>query len=204
MIEYASNYYDKLLQVLLEHIQLVVIALVFSLILASIFTICAACFPRLGAILVQIFSAIYSIPSLACFALLIPITGLGEVTALIVLVIYNQYLLLRNFITGLHEVDAAVVEAAVGLGMGRVRLLVKIQLPLAKRTIFTGIKLAVVSTVGIAAIAALINAGGLGTLLFDGLRTTNMNKIVWGSILSAGLAIGLNGLLSLLEKKTRS
>jgi osmoprotectant transport system permease protein len=199
MIEYASKYYDKLFEALLEHIQLVAIALIFSLIIASVFTICASCVPKLRAILVQLFSAIYSIPSLALFALLIPLTGLGEGTALIVLVIYNQYLLLRNFITGLNEVDPAVIEAAVGLGMGRVRLLRKIQLPLAKRAIFTGIKLAVVSTVGIATIAALINAGGLGTLMFDGLRTMNVDKIVWGSILSAGLAIGLGGLLNLVE-----
>ncbi len=201
MIVYLSKYYDKLFIVLIEHLQIVLIALFFSLIIASIFTLGATCFPQFGAILIQLFSVIYSIPSLAIFALLIPVTGLGKITALIVLVIYNQYLLLRNFITGLNEVDSAVVEAAVGLGMGRIYLLRKIQIPLAKRAIITGIKLAVVSTVGIATIAALINAGGLGTLLFDGLRTLNFHKIAWGSILSAGLAIGLNSLLNLFEKR---
>jgi len=112
-------------------------------------------------------------------------------------------LLLRNFITGIREVDEAVVEAAVGMGMNRLQLLKKIQLPLARKMFLTGIHLAVISTVGIATIAALINAGGLGTILFDGLRTMNINKIVWGSGISAGLAIGINGLFNAAEKRIR-
>lgn len=143
---------------------------------------------------------IYSIPSLALFAILIPVTGLGRNTAIIVLVMYNQYLLLRNFIDGLNQVDASVIEAATGMGMSRMQILVKVRIPLSLRPLFTGIHLAVVSTIGIATIAATINAGGLGSILLDGLRTLNVNKILWGSILSAGLAIIVNAGLSRLEK----
>ena len=134
---------------------------------------------------------------LALFALLIPVTGLGRTTAVIVLTIYNQYLLLRNFVTGIEEVDPAAVEAGFGIGMTWMQVLRKVQLPLARRAILAGIRLAVVSTVGISTIAASINAGGLGSLLFDGLRTMNMAKILWGSLLSASLAIALNTLLGL-------
>ena len=155
----------------------------------------------MGEILIQIFCVLYSIPSLALFALLMPVTGLGLTTAVIVLTMYNQYLLLRNFIAGLYGVDPAVTEAAVGLGMSTMQVLVKIRIPLAKKALFTGIQLAVVSTIGIATIAAMINAGGLGTILFDGLRTLNVNKIIWGSILSAGLALGINGGFQALEKR---
>jgi osmoprotectant transport system permease protein len=144
---------------------------------------------------------IYSIPSLALFALLIPVTGLGMTTAVTGLVIYNQYLLLRNFLTGLKEVDRGIVEAAVGMGMTQMQVLWKIKLPLSKKALIAGIRIALVSTVGIATIAASINAGGLGTILFDGLRTMNTAKILWGSILSAAMAIGLDRLLILLEKK---
>ena len=74
-------------------------------------------------------------------------------------------------------------------------------MPLAKRALFAGVRLAVVSTIGIGTIAASINAGGLGTLLFDGLRTMNTAKILWGSLLSAGLAIAMNGLLKWAENR---
>jgi osmoprotectant transport system permease protein len=154
----------------------------------------------LSKVLIHAFSVVYSIPSLALFAILIPVTGLGKVTAITVLVVYNQYLLLRNFIAGLNEVDSAIIEAATGMGMTNMQTLFKVRLPLSKKALFTGVRLAVVSTIGIATIAASINAGGLGSILFDGLRTMNVNKILWGSILSAGLAIGVNALLSKIEE----
>ena len=96
-------------------------------------------------------------------------------------------------------VDPAVREAAAGIGLTRMQMLSKVQVPLAKKAILAGIRLAVVSTIGIGTIAASINAGGLGTLLFDGLRTMNAVKILWGSLLSAALAILLNALIKLAE-----
>lgn len=118
------------------------------------------------------------------------------------LVIYNQYLLLRNFLAGLDGVDPGIVEAATGMGMTHLQLLWKVQIPLAKKALIAGLRIALVSTVGIATIAASINAGGLGTILFDGLRTMNTAKILWGSLLSAVLAVGIDRLLILIEKKT--
>lgn len=200
MLEFAMKHPDKLIEPLLEHLQLVLVTLVISLAIAAVLTILCMEFEFVSQILIQLFSVVYSIPSLALFALLIPLTGLGETSAVIVLVIYNQYLLLRNFVAGLNEVDSAVIEAAMGMGMTRMQMLFQVRLPLAKQALFTGIHLAVVSTIGIATIAASINAGGLGTLLFDGLRTMNTVKIIWGSLLSAGLAIVVNGILGLIEK----
>lgn len=201
MIEYLLKHYDDLFIALLEHLQLVAITMVFSLAIAAVLTLASVYWPRLGEILIQIFSVPYSVPSLALFAILIPVTGLGTTTAVIVLTGYNQYLLLRNFLTGLFEVDSAVTEAAAGIGMSTMQTLIKIRIPLAKRALITGIQLAVISTIGIGTIAAMINAGGLGTILFDGLRTLNVNKIIWGSILSAGLALGINGIFKIIEKK---
>ena len=146
----------------------------------------------------------YSVPSLALLALLIPITGLGRKTAIVALVIYNQYLLLRNFLAGLDGVDSSVVEAATGMGMTHLQLLWKVQLPLAKKALIAGLRIALVSTVGIATIAASINAGGLGAILFDGLRTMNTAKILWGSLLSAALAVAIDRLLLLVERKSEN
>lgn len=200
MINYFVKYHDKLMVALLEHLQLVLVSLLFSLIFAVILTMLCIYFNILTKIMISITSMIYSVPSLAMFAILIPLTGLGKNTAIIVLVIYNQYLLLSNFLTGLHEVDKGVIEAATGMGMKKSQTLILVQIPLAKKALFTGVRLALVSTIGIATIAASINAGGLGTILFDGLRTMNTNKIIWGSILAAGLAIFANGTLTQIEK----
>jgi osmoprotectant transport system permease protein len=200
LIEYAINYWDRLGKALLEHLEIVVITLIISLLLAAILTMLAMYSKVLSIILIHTFSVIYSIPSLALFAMLIPVTGLGKVTAITVLVVYNQYLLLRNFIAGLNEVEPAIIEAATGMGMTNMQTLFKVRLPLSKNALFTGVRLAVISTIGIATIAAFINAGGLGSILFDGLRTMNVYEIVWGSILAAGLAIGINAVLSKIEK----
>lgn len=200
MIEYISRHYDDLLEALIEHLTLVGITLVISLVLAAILVVLCNYSKILGNILVNVFSVIYSIPSLALFALLIPITGLGEVSAVIVLVIYSQYLLLRNFLTGLNEVDPALIEAATGMGMTKMQVLLKIRIPLAKQALFAGIRLTIVATIGIATIAASINVGGLGQILFDGLRTMNTPKIVWGSIFAALLAIVADLILIAAEK----
>lgn len=201
MIEYVQRHPEKIIDPLLQHIRLTLIVLVISILLATVLTILSERWRPVGYVLTQIFSVIYSIPSLALFSLLIPVTGLGTTSAVIVLVAYNQYLLLRNFITGLDEVDPAIREAARGIGMTPMQVLWQVQVPLAKKAIFAGIRLAVVSTIGIGTIASAINAGGLGDLLFDGLRTMNVVKIWWGVILSAGLAILVNGLLKFAENR---
>lgn len=199
MIKFLTRHPEKVYIPLLEHIQMVFLTLVISVAIASILTLLCMRSERLSMWLQQLLAVIYSIPSLALFAILIPVTGLGRTTAVIALTAYNQYLLLRNFTTGLQEVDPAVTDAAKGIGMTWMQVLTRVQIPLAKRALFAGIRLAVVSTIGIGTIAASINAGGLGTLLFDGLRTMNMPRILWGSILSAGLAIVTNALLKAVE-----
>ena len=203
MIDFLLSHPEKVITPLLEHISLTAITLAFSVLLASALTVLAVVMPVIGNMLTVVFSVVYSIPSLALFALMIPLTGLGRTTALIVLCAYNQYLLLGNFLTGLNEVDPGVREAAKGIGMTTMQELFLVQIPLARKALFAGIRLAMVSTIGIGTIAAAINAGGLGTLLFDGLRTMNTAKILWGSLLSAVLAVSANGLLKLAEKGVR-
>ena len=203
MIDYFIRYSNKLFAALIEHIEIVFLSLVFSLILAGVLTVICVSKKAISILFINMFSVIYSIPSLAMFAMLIPLTGLGKTTAILVLTVYNQYLLLRNFIAGLNGVDEAIVESATGMGMTKWQILIKIRLPLSKRALFAGVRLAAVSTAGIATIAASINAGGLGAILFDGLRTMNIYKILWGSLFSAVLAITLNALLSFLESRAK-
>lgn len=201
MIDYLLKHPDKLTDALVGHIEIVLITLGISIVLAAVLTILAVYSKTASKMLINIFAMVYSIPSLALFAILVPITGLGRVSAIIVLVLYNQYLLLRNIIDGLNNVEASIIEAATGIGMSKSQILYQVRLPLATRPIFAGIHLAVVSTIGIATIAASINAGGIGKILLDGLRTVNTAKILWGTLMSAGLAIIVNGVLNAIEKK---
>jgi osmoprotectant transport system permease protein len=196
MIDYLFQHYDRLLNALLEHMQIVGLALFYSIILASIITLLVMRSRIFSQFVVIVLGAAYSIPSLALFAILIPFLGIGMNNAIIVLILYNQFLLVRNFLAGFEMIDQAILEAAIGMGMPPATILLKIKLPLAFPAIMVGIHLAVISTIGIATIAATVNAGGIGVILFDGLRTVNTVKILWGTILSAGLAIIANLLLN--------
>lgn len=189
MIDYIIQQNDRLLTAFGQHLQIVGITLLLSIVLASVLSFFIISSRRATNIVLQFFEIFYSIPSLALFALLVPITGLGMDSAIIVLVLYSQYLLIRNIVTGIVGIDPAVTESALAMGMPRFELAYKIQIPLAAPMIIAGIRLAVISTTSIATIASTINAGGLGDIIFDGLRTSNQYKIIWGALMSALIAL---------------
>ena len=192
-----------MLTALLQHIQLVSITLLISVAIATLITALIRRAPRMGEYVQGALGALYSVPSLALFALLIPLMGIGRTTALVVLVAYNQFLLVRNFDAGLDAVDPGLVEAAKSLGMPPGQTFLHVQFPMAVPVFVAGIRLAAISTIGIATIAAVIDAGGLGVLLFDGLRSRDITTLLWGTALAAGLAIMANTLLSYTEKLLR-
>ena len=176
------------------------VVLAWSLLAAAFITLVIRRSRRVEGAVLQVLGALYSVPSLALFSLLIPFTGLGLTSATIVMVAYNQFLLVRNIVEGLNGVDSGVVEAATGMGMSPMQVLLRVELPLAFPVIMAGIRLAAISTIGIATIAATINAGGLGTILFSGLRTMNVYKIVDGTVLCAAVALVADVVLKGIEK----
>lgn len=202
MLTYLFKYYDKLFLLLLEHLQIVLLSLLISLLIAVPAALLISRSKRVSTAVLAVFGVIYSIPSLALFALLIPFLGLGKITAVFVLVLYNQYILVRNILAGFQSVEPSIIEAGRGMGLSPLQLFFKIQLPLAMPVILGGIRIATVSTIGIATIAAAINAGGLGVILFDGLRMSYLPKILWGTILASGLAFAANQVLLLFEKRS--
>jgi osmoprotectant transport system permease protein len=202
MIEYFQSAYPRLFEALFEHMQLVYLSLLIAIVIAAVVVYFFLRSDRWLNRLVYFFSALYSVPSYALFALLIPITGLGKTSAIIVLVLYCEYILLRNFITGIKEIDPVIVESAVAMGMTDQQLFSRIQLPLAAPSIFSGIRLALTSVTGIATIASTINAGGLGTIIFDGLRTQSLVKMIWGTLLTVLLIIVSNFILKWIERYT--
>ncbi len=200
---YTTKHYDKLLTALFEHLGMVGITLLISIALAFVIALLIFDRRKLSDWVMRITGMVYTIPSLALFALLIPLTGLGTKTAVTVLVIYNQHILVRSFVEAFQMVDPGVLEAAVGMGMTRLQVFAKVRFPLALDALVAGIHIAIISTIGIATIGATIGAGGLGSILFDGMRTQNAVKIVWGTILCVVLVLGVNGILKLLEKKLK-
>lgn len=200
MIEYYNKASDKLLTALIEHAQLTGIAFFWALVFATLITTLLIYFPKLLNASVYVLSLPYAIPSFALFSLLIPMTGLGPTTAIVALVIYAQYTLVRSFISGLTQVDKSVIEAAIGMGMTKGQVLRKVQIPLAITAIFAGLRLTANSLIAIATIASTVNAGGLGKILFDGLRTMSLPKLAWGIILTVGLSLFVNLMFLLLEE----
>lgn len=203
-LKYTTKHYDKLLNALAEHLQIVGITLVISAALAMLVSVLLMNRKKLAETVVGAWNVVYTIPSLALFALLIPVTGLGKVTAVLVLVLYNQFILVRAFTDGLMRVDESVIESAAGMGMTQAQIFVRVRFPLALDSIVAGIRIAIVSTIGIATVAATIGAGGLGSLLFDGMRTQNPVKMIWGTLLCAGLVLTANLILKVIEKKVRT
>jgi osmoprotectant transport system permease protein len=179
------------------HVALVTVSLAIALAIALPLGIVAARRPRIGGVILGTASALYTIPSLALLALLVTALGLGPGTAIVALVVYAQLVLLRGIVAGLRGVDPALVDAARGLGLDARQTLLRVEIPAALPVMLGGVRVAAVTLVALATVAAWIDAGGLGVLLFEGIHTANNDKIVAGALAAAALAIvadfGLRG-----------
>ena len=199
MIKYWQANSARMMQLTIEHARMVLIALFIAFLVAIVLIAVFLRKKNWMNSLIYFFSLLYSVPSYAFFALLIPITGLGETTAIIVLAFYNEYVLLRTLITGIREVDPNYIEVARGMGMTQEEIFTKVQLPLSMPAIFSGLQVALASTMAIATIASTISAGGLGDLMFEGLQTGRVVPILWGTILTVALTLVCIVILKLIE-----
>ena len=145
-----------------------------------------------------------TVPSLALLGFLIPATGIGAITATIALFLYALLPVVQNTVTGILEVDPAVRESAVALGMTPRQILREVELPLAWPTILGGIRIAIVTSIGTATIAAAVGGGGLGVLIFRGVATLDSRQILAGAVPAAMLALLFEGVLQWFEKKLAS
>jgi osmoprotectant transport system permease protein len=155
---------------------------------------------RLSAAMLGLLGILYTIPSLALMIMLLPVFGLGARSVIVALIVYAQIILVRNVVAGLRGVDAAVLEAARGMGMNDLQRWWRVELPLALPVILAGVRVAAVAAIAIAAIGALFGAGGLGTLLFDGITQSRNDKIVAGAIALAAFALIVNWGLVVVER----
>jgi osmoprotectant transport system permease protein len=190
---------DVILKLTGAHLYMTVVALAIATAIALPLSMILLRHERLASGTMGCLGIFYTIPSIALLILLLPILGLNENSVIAALVVYTQIILVRNMVTGLKGVPEATMEAATGVGMSRWQRWAKVQIPLALPVILAGVRIAAVVAVSIATIGAKFGAGGLGTLLFDGIAQQRYDKIWAGSITVALLALALNWLLMAAE-----
>jgi osmoprotectant transport system permease protein len=188
-------------QRLVQHLELTSIAVGIGFVLAFLLSLLIRQVPLLYSPVTWVAGVLYSIPSLALFALLIPFTGLSVTTAEIGLVSYTLLILVRNIVSGIRSVPPDVREAATGMGYSQWQMLWRIELPLGLAIIIAGLRVAVVTTVGLVTVAGVIGQGGLGSLIFQGIQQFFATPLVIGSILSIALAVLLDGILVLIQRQ---
>jgi osmoprotectant transport system permease protein len=196
---FSSSRVDALQTALLQHIGIVVASVVLGFAIAFPLALLGRRYRKLEALVVGTSTAIYTIPSLALFSLLLPWTHLTPKTAIIGLALYSLTILVRNIIAGLRSVPDEVRESAIGTGYGPTRLLFTIELPLALPVIMAGLRVAVVSTVALATVGAIVSYGGLGNLLLAGFQSDFKAQILAASLLCVALAVVCDIVLVMIQ-----
>ncbi len=198
--EYLLTRRTELAEATMQHLGIVMASVALGLVIALPLAWLSRRYPRLEAILLGSTTAIYTIPSLALFSLLVPLSGLSWQTVVIGLGLYSLTILVRAILDGLREVPPEVVESARGVGHSDGALLMKVQLPLALPTVMAGLRVAVVSAVALTTVGAILDAGGLGGMLIDGQRTNFKAQVLATSVLCVLLALALDLVLVLIER----
>ena len=199
LIEKRAWFFDLFLQ----HIGISFISIALAVLIGLSLGIAIAQWRRGAKPVLALVNFVYTIPSIALFGFLIPVTGIGDLTAIVALTVYALLPMVRNTYTGLTTIDPAIIEAARGMGSTARQLLYRIELPLAAPIIMSGIRNMATMTIALAGIASFIGAGGLGVAIYRGITTGNEAMTLAGSVLIALLAIVVDLLLGLAEKSTR-
>jgi len=198
--EYVSTRSSDILTALRQHVTLTVVSVVIGLIVAIPVALAVRRWRWTEGGVLGATSVLYTLPSIALFALLVPFTGLTARTVVIGLVLYSLVILVRNILAGLDGVPAEVREAARGMGYGDLRLLLRVELPLALPAIVAGLRIATVSTIALVTVGAVIGNGGLGNLIYDALGSNFKAEVLTASVLCVLLAVVADLLLLGLQR----
>ena len=204
MIQEISNLvvtrWDFFLGLLVEHLQIALISIVIAMAFGLMIGIFISEFRKSSKPIMGLVNFIYTIPSISLLGFLIPLSGIGDITAIIALTVYALLPMVRNTYTGLANVSPLLLEAATGMGSTKFQVLYKIKLPLAMPIIIAGIRNMAVMTIALAGIASFIGAGGLGVAIYRGITTNNKAMTLVGSLLIAVLAIVVDTIIGKIEK----
>jgi osmoprotectant transport system permease protein len=200
--DYVVDQRRAILGATIEHLQLTLLTVALGLLIAGVLAAAALRWGRARPAITATTAALYTIPAVAFFGLLVPSTGLTRTTALIPLVAYTLVVLVSAILDGLDQVPPAVEEAAEAIGLSVRRRILTVRIPLALPVIINGLRVASVTTVGLVTLAAIVGQGGLGRLILDGLRRAFWTPLTIGALLSILLALTLDALFVLLERRT--
>jgi osmoprotectant transport system permease protein len=197
---FVDNFSERFLPRVGEHVKMTLIAVAIGLVISFAAALLAYRHERFEMPFANVASLFYTIPSIAFFQIMVPITGIGWTSILIALVSYTLLILFRNTLTGLREVPAEVREAAEGMGLTRRQMLWRVDIPLAMPAIVAGIRVATVTTISLATIAAFITPLGLGAPIFSAIQTGANTEFVGASLLAIGLALLADALIVLTQR----
>lgn len=198
--QYFLNNATQILTYLLEHIQLTGIAVGLSILIGVPLGILICHVKKLSKPILGISNIVQAIPSMALLGFFIPVLGIGVRPAVIAVMLYSLLPIIKNTYTGIQNINAETIESATGIGLTKFQILCKVQIPLALPVIMAGVRISAVTAVGLVTIAAFIGAGGLGFLVFSGIRTVNNNQILAGAIPACLLALTVDYLVGTVEK----
>ena len=188
-LHYDLSDQSSIPSLLLQHLKIVGISMLISLIIALPLGLLVARYRRLYLPVITTTGLLYTIPGLALLAFLVPVTGLSIATIIIPLVLYTQLVLVRNTAAAVNGINPLLPDVGRAMGMNGQQLLLRVTLPLAMPVIIAGVRVATVTTIGIASLASLVGQGGLGDLIFTGIQNQNYDQVVAGAIVIALLAI---------------
>ena len=188
-MNWLLNNWDQVLEALGQHIVIALTSIGIAFAISLVVGIWAARREPVFHAAIAVSGILYTIPTLAFLALLIPIVGLGKTNAIICMVAFSLMIMIRNVAVGIRNVPSEVVDAGRGMGMTAFDILTRIELPLAAPVIVAGLRIASVTVISVAVVAAYVNAGGLGTLIFNGISNDNAPKIWAGALTACALAI---------------
>jgi len=200
LLEYITLNIDEIISRVFEHLQLTVLSVTISILIGVPLGILISYIKGLKKPILGLSNVMQAIPSLALLGFLIPFLGIGEAPAIFMVVIYSLLPIIKNTTTGLDSISKEMVEVAKGIGMTRFQVLTKVKLPLALPVIMAGVRISAVTSVGLVTMAAFIGAGGLGYLVYSGIRTVNNLQILAGAIPACMMALSIDFLVSLVEK----
>ena len=203
MIEIFHSRSDAILVASWEHLQLTFISLFLATFIAIPLGISLTRYKKWAEPIIGITAIFQTVPSLALLGFMIPLLGIGTTPAIVALTIYGLLPILRNTYTGIIGVNSASVEAGTGMGMTSLQVLWMVELPMALSIIMAGVRTATVLIIGVATLAALIGAGGLGDLIYRGIAMSNSPLILAGALPAALLAIFFDFSLKYLETKSQ-
>ncbi|HVS56498.1 MAG TPA: ABC transporter permease [Casimicrobiaceae bacterium] len=198
-MKWLLNNWDQVFEALGQHIVIALTSLAIAFVISLVVGIWAARSEGVFRAAIAVTGILYTIPTLAFLALLIPIVGLGRTNAIICMVAFSLMIMIRNVAVGIRGVPAEVVDAGRGMGMTGFDVLTRIELPLAAPVIVAGLRIASVTVISVAVVAAYVNAGGLGTLIFNGISNDHAPKIWTGALTACALAVAADLSLARLE-----